>query len=476
MTDGRTDGPRKRVFIRTYGCQMNVYDSDRMTDVLRPLGYALADTPEQADLVVLNTCHIREKASEKVYSELGRLRAIKLLRQSAGSDLTIAVAGCVAQAEGAEIVRRQPAVDIVVGPQAYHRLPELLAQVTRKAAERRDGFVRRPGAGVLDTEFPAESKFDHLPPPGIVRAGSAFLSIQEGCDKFCTFCVVPYTRGTEYSRPVAAVLQEARTLVAAGALEITLLGQNVNAYHGEGGDGSTWTLGRLIRSVAEISGVERIRYTTSHPRDMDDDLIAAHGEVPQLMPYLHLPVQSGSDRVLDAMNRGHTRDLYYRLVDRLRTVRPDLALSSDFIVGFPGESDADFDDTMRLISDVGFASAYSFMYSRRPGTPGAALVDQIPDAVKAARLAALHALLGCQQRAFNESKMGVTMPVLFAEAGRKPGQVLGKSPWLQSVYVESEAALVGRIVDVRVEGAYALSLSGRVADGALEGRAFEAAA
>ena len=472
MTDGRTDGPRKRVFIRTYGCQMNVYDSDRMTDVLRPLGYALADTPEQADLVVLNTCHIREKASEKVYSELGRLRAAKLLRQGAGSDLTIAVAGCVAQAEGAEIVRRQPAVDIVVGPQAYHRLPELLAQVARKAAERRASGERRPGAGVLDTEFPAESKFDHLPPPGVVRAGSAFLSIQEGCDKFCTFCVVPYTRGTEYSRPVADVLQEARILVAAGACEITLLGQNVNAYHGEGGDGSTWTLGRLIRGVAEISGVERIRYMTSHPRDMDEDLIAAHGDVPQLMPYLHLPVQSGSDRVLEAMNRGHTHDLYYRLVDRLRSVRPDLALSSDFIVGFPGESDADFDDTMRLISDVGFASAYSFMYSRRPGTPGAALVNQIPDAVKAARLSALQALIASQQRAFNESKTGATMPVLFAEAGRKPGQVLGKSPWLQSVYVDGEAALVGRIVDVRIDDAYGLSLSGAIADRA----AFEAAA
>jgi tRNA-2-methylthio-N6-dimethylallyladenosine synthase len=463
MADGRIDGLRKRVFIRTYGCQMNVYDSDRMTDVLRPLGYALVDTPEQADLVVLNTCHIREKASEKVYSELGRLRATKLLRQSAGADLTIAVAGCVAQAEGAEIVRRQPAVDIVVGPQAYHRLPELLAQVARKAAERRDGGVRRPGAGVLDTEFPAESKFDHLPPPGIVRAGSAFLSIQEGCDKFCTFCVVPYTRGTEYSRPVAAVLQEARVLVAAGALEITLLGQNVNAYHGEAGDGATWTLGRLIRSVAEIPGVERIRYMTSHPRDMDDNLIAAHGDVPQLMPYLHLPVQSGSDHVLEAMNRGHSRDLYYRLVDRLRSVRPDLALSSDFIVGFPGESDADFDDTMRLIADVGFASAYTFMYSRRPGTPGAALTGQVPDNVKAARLAALQALIGNQQRTFNESKTGATMPVLFAEAGRKPGQILGKSPWLQSVYVEGEAALVGRIVDVRVEDAYGLSLSGRVA-------------
>jgi tRNA-2-methylthio-N6-dimethylallyladenosine synthase len=465
-----SDGQRKRVFIRTYGCQMNVYDSDRMADVLRPLGYALTATPEQADLVVLNTCHIREHASEKVYSELGRLRDAKRERRAEGRDLTIAVAGCVAQAEGEEIVRRQPAVDIVVGPQAYHRLPQLLAEAERKAAQHRAG-KRLPGAGVLDTDFPADSKFDHLPAPQGVRAGTAFLSIQEGCDKFCTFCVVPYTRGAEYSRPVEAVLAEARGLIAAGAIEITLLGQNVNAYHGEAADGSTWSLARLIRAVAEIRGIARIRYTTSHPRDMDDALIEAHRDVPQLMPYLHLPVQSGSDRVLEAMNRRHDRDLFLRLVDRLRALRPDLALSSDFIVGFPGESDADFDDTMRLVEQVGFASAFSFKYSRRPGTPGAMLPDQVPENVKAARLAALQALLGNQARQFNLSKVGATVPVLFAEHGRKAGQIVGKTPWLQSVYADGSACLIGRIVDVHLTEAHANSLAGKIA-----GRAYEAAA
>jgi len=471
MKDVRTGSEgqcqRKRVFIRTYGCQMNVYDSDRMADVLRPLGYALADTPEQADLVVLNTCHIREHASEKVYSELGRLRDAKAERRAEGGDLTIAVAGCVAQAEGEEIVKRQPAVDIVVGPQAYHRLPELLAEAARKSALLRAG-KRLPGAGVLDTEFPAESKFDHLPSPQGVRAGSAFLSIQEGCDKFCTFCVVPYTRGAEYSRPVSAVLAEAKQLVAAGAIELTLLGQNVNAYHGEAPDGSTWSLARLIRELAEIEGVARLRYTTSHPRDMDDDLIRAHGDVPQLMPYLHLPVQSGSDRILEAMNRRHGRDLFLGIVDRLRGVRPDLALSSDFIVGFPGESDADFDDTMRLIDQVGFASAFSFKYSRRPGTPGAALQDQVPESVKSARLAALQALLGRQAREFNTSKVGATVPVLFAEAGRKPGQIIGKTPWLQSVYAEGNPRLIGRIVDVRLIEGHPNSLAGEIVTGPYE--------
>jgi len=471
MKDVRTGSEgqcqRKRVFIRTYGCQMNVYDSDRMADVLRPLGYALADTPEQADLVVLNTCHIREHASEKVYSELGRLRDTKAERRAEGRDLTIAVAGCVAQAEGEEIAKRQPAVDIVVGPQAYHRLPELLAEAERKSAILRAG-KRLPGAGVLDTEFPAESKFDHLPSPQGVRAGSAFLSIQEGCDKFCTFCVVPYTRGAEYSRPVSAVLAEARQLVAAGAIELTLLGQNVNAYHGEAPDGSTWSLARLIRELAEIEGVARLRYTTSHPRDMDDDLIRVHGEVPQLMPYLHLPVQSGSDRILEAMNRRHGRDLFLGIVDRLRSVRPDLALSSDFIVGFPGESDADFDDTMRLIDQVGFASAFSFKYSRRPGTPGATLSDQVPESVKSARLAALQALLGRQAREFNASKVGATVPVLFAETGRKPGQIIGKTPWLQSVYAEGNPRLIGRIVDVRLIEGHPNSLAGEIVTGSYE--------
>src|SRR5258707_5497796 len=466
MTDARTgeqrQGQRKRVFIRTYGCEMTFYDSDGMADVRGPHGYVLAEARDEADLVVLNTCHIREHASEKVYSELGRLRDTKLERRAVGRDLTIAVAGCVAQAEGQEIVRRQPAVDIVVGPQAYHRLPELLAEAERKQAFRRAG-KRLPGAGVLDTDFPADSKFDHLPAPQGVRAGSAFLSIQEGCDKFCTFCVVPYTRGAEYSRPVAAVLAEARHLAAAGAIQITLLGQNVNAYHGEVADGSTWSLARLIPALAEIDGVARIRYTTSHPRDMDDDLIAVHGEVPQLMPYLHLPVQSGSDRILEAMNRRHGRDLFLRLVDRLRNVQSDLALSSDFIVGFPGESDADFDETMRLIDEVGFASAFSFKYSRRPGTPGSAMPDQVPETVKAARLAALQALLARQARAFNASKVGATVPVLFAETGRKPGQIVGKTPWLQSVYAGGDPRLIGRIVDVRLTEGHANSLAGEIA-------------
>jgi len=466
----RTDGQRKHVFIRTYGCQMNVYDSDRMADVLRPLGYELAAAPEQADLVVLNTCHIREHASEKVYSELGRMRDLKVERRAGGGDLTIAVAGCVAQAEGEEISRRQPAVDIVVGPQAYHRLPQLLAEAERKAAFLKAG-KRLPGAGVLDTEFPAESKFDHLPAPLGVRAGSAFLSIQEGCDKFCTFCVVPYTRGAEYSRPAARVLAEARQLAAAGAIEITLLGQNVNAYHGEAEDGSTWSLARLIRALAEIEGIARIRYTTSHPRDMSDDLIAVHGEVPQLMPYLHLPVQSGSDRILAAMNRQHGRDLFLGLVDRLRAARPDLALSSDFIVGFPGERDADFDDTMRLVEQVGFASAFSFKYSRRPGTPGAVMGEQVPEAVKSARLSALQALLGQQARAFNESKAGGTVPVLFAEPGRKPGQLIGKTPWLQSVHAEGKPRLIGRIVETRILAGHANSLAGEIVTGGYEAAA-----
>jgi tRNA-2-methylthio-N6-dimethylallyladenosine synthase len=321
---------------------------------------------------------------------------------------------------------------------------------------------RVPGAGVLDTEFPAESKFDNMPSPQGIRAGSAFLSIQEGCDKFCTFCVVPYTRGAEYSRPAAAVITEARQLVAAGAIEITLLGQNVNAYHGEAVDGSTWSLARLIREVAEIDGLARIRYMTSHPRDMDDELIALHGSVPNLMPYLHLPIQSGSDRILEAMNRGHRRDLYLRLVDRLRTARPDLAVSSDFIVGFPGESDVDFDDTMRLIEQIGFAGAYSFRYSRRPGTPGAAMDKQVPENVSVARLNALQALLASTAHTFNVSKAGTTVPVLFAEPGRRPGQLIGKTPWLQSVYAEGSPRLIGQIVETRLIEGYANSLSGEI--------------
>ncbi len=456
---------KKGLFIRTYGCQMNVYDSERMADVLRPLGYAPAATPDDADMVIVNTCHIREKASEKVFSELGRLRDLKTRKRRAGDELVIAVAGCVAQAEGAEIMRRQPAVDIVVGPQAYHRLPELVARAARAAAGQRHGAMK--GAGVLDTEFPVEPKFDHLPAPTTVTGGAAFLSVQEGCDKFCTFCVVPYTRGAEYSRPAAAILAEAHGLVGAGAREITLLGQNVNAWHGATADGTTSDGSRgglvfLIRALARIEGLARIRYTTSHPRDMGDDLIAAHRDVPALMPCLHLPVQSGSDRVLEAMNRKHGRDHYIRLVDRLRTARPDMALSTDLIVGFPGETDGDFEDTLRLVRDVGFAAAFSFKYSARPGTPASMMARQVPDAVKDARLQALQALLGGQQRAFNDASVGRTMPVLFQEHGRRPGQLLGKSPWLQSVHADGDPRLLGRIVDVRITAAHAVSLSGEI--------------
>jgi tRNA-2-methylthio-N6-dimethylallyladenosine synthase len=455
---------KKGLFIRTYGCQMNAYDSERMADVLRPLGYAPATSPDDAEMVIVNTCHIREKASEKVFSELGRLRDLKAQKRRAGQDLVIAVAGCVAQAEGAEIMRRQPAVDIVVGPQAYHRLPEMVARAARAAADRQG---TSKGAGVLDTEFPVEPKFDHLPAPSTVKGGTAFLSVQEGCDKFCTFCVVPYTRGAEYSRPAQAILVEARGLVAAGACEITLLGQNVNAWHGAAPDGAppggaTWSLAQLIRALAEIEGLSRIRYTTSHPRDMDESLIAAHGTVPQLMPYLHLPVQSGSDRVLEAMNRRHGRDLYLRLVERLRAARPDMALSTDLIVGFPGETDADFEDTLRLVREVGFAAAFSFKYSARPGTPAAMMARQIPEDVRDARLQALQALLGEQQRAFNAAAVGRTMPVLFQEHGRKPGQLLGKSPWLQSVHAQGDARLIGAIVDVRIRAAHNVSLSGEI--------------
>ncbi|MGZ6009798.1 MAG: tRNA (N6-isopentenyl adenosine(37)-C2)-methylthiotransferase MiaB, partial [Rhizomicrobium sp.] len=374
----------KKLFVKTYGCQMNVYDSSRMADVLSPLGYGRALGPEDADMVILNTCHIREKAAEKVFSELGRLRVLKRERALQGGELIIAVAGCVAQAEGAEIMARAPFVDIVVGPQAYHRLPEMIEKARL--------------APTIDTEFPVMPKFDHLPAPR-QDGPTAFLSVQEGCDKFCTFCVVPYTRGAEYSRPVADVLKEARDLVAQGAREITLLGQNVNGYHGEAADG-VWGLGRLARALAEIEGLARIRYTTSHPRDMDEDLMRAHGEVPALMPFLHLPVQSGSDTILKAMNRGHSRDDYKRIIATLRRHRPDIALSSDFIVGFPGETDRDFADTLALIEEIGFVQAYAFKYSVRPGTPAAAMDDQVAEDVKSERLAQLQTLLAQQTRAF----------------------------------------------------------------------------
>ena len=450
----------KRLFIRTWGCQMNVYDSARMADVLAPLGYAPTATAEDADMVILNTCHIRENATEKLFSELGRLRTAKAGRETAGRRMVLAVAGCVAQAEGAEIVRRAPWVDLVLGPQTYHRLPEMILRVARATGV------------VLETDFPTESKFDHLPEASAIPKGhpkgqetiAAFLTVQEGCDKFCSFCVVPYTRGAEASRPAAAVLAEARRLVARGAREITLLGQNVNAYHGDGPDGATWGLGRLLRGLAEIPDLLRLRYMTSHPRDVDDALIAAHRDLPQLMPLLHLPVQSGSDRVLAAMNRGHTVDDFLRLVDRLRQARPDLALSSDFIMGHPGETAADAEATLALVRRVGFVQSYSFQYSPRPGTPAAAAPHPVAEAVKDQRLQALQALLREQQDAFNLSRVGLTVPVLFTGPGRHPGQVQGRSPWLQPVHVAGTVSLIGRIARVRVLAAFPNSLSGLLVD------------
>jgi tRNA-2-methylthio-N6-dimethylallyladenosine synthase len=441
--------PRK-LFIKTYGCQMNVYDSGRMADLLAPLGYEETGTPEMADMVILNTCHIREKAAEKVYSELGRLRPLKEERRAAGGDMLIAVAGCVAQAEGEEMARRAPVVDLIVGPQTYHRLPELVAQAHRSTG------------AVLDTDFPAESKFDHLPYTQRSEGPAAFLSVQEGCDKFCTFCVVPYTRGAEFSRPVGDVLIEARRLVDGGVRELTLLGQNVNAYHGPGPAGDAWTLAGLIRALAEIPSLDRIRYTTSHPRDMSDDLIAAHGEVEQLMPYLHLPVQSGSDAILKAMNRRHTADDYLRKIEKIRAARPDIALSCDFIVGFPGESDADFADTLKLINTVNFASAFSFKYSARPGTPASTAGSQVPEQVKSERLSALQQLLTAQQTAFNHASIGRTAPVLFEKAGRQPGQLIGRSPWLQAVFVDADDSLLGNITEVTLVKAQTNSLAGEL--------------
>ncbi|MBW8269721.1 tRNA (N6-isopentenyl adenosine(37)-C2)-methylthiotransferase MiaB [Caldovatus aquaticus] len=444
----------RRLFVRTWGCQMNVYDSARMADVLAPLGYAPAETPEGADMVILNTCHIREKAAEKVFSELGRLRALKERRAAEGGRMVIAVAGCVAQAEGAEIVARAPWVDIVLGPQTYHRLPEMVARAARAAG------------AVIETEFPVEDKFDHLPEQAAPQGVTAFLTVQEGCDKFCSFCVVPYTRGAEFSRPAAAVIAEARRLVAQGAREITLLGQNVNAYHGAAPDGAgEWRLGRLLRALAEqVPGLARLRYTTSHPRDVDEELIAAHRDLPQLMPFLHLPVQSGSDRILRAMNRGHTAADYLRLVERLRAARPDLALSSDFIVGHPGEGEADFRATLDLVRAVGFAQAFSFKYSPRPGTPAAAAPHQVPEPVKEARLAELQALLREQQAAFNRSRVGMGIEVLFTGPGRHPGQIVGRSPWLQPVHVRGPASLIGRLAPVTVLAAHPNSLSAALRD------------
>jgi tRNA-2-methylthio-N6-dimethylallyladenosine synthase len=434
---------------------MNVYDSARMEDVLKPLGYEMTDGPDEANMVVLNTCHIREKASEKVFSELGRLKNIKKKRTE-DDDMIIAVAGCVAQAEGEEITKRAPYVDMVFGPQSYHNLPEMVAKAHRAGDD---------GRGILMTEFPAEDKFDHLPDPVKPEGYSAFLSVQEGCDKFCTYCVVPYTRGAEYSRPVAQVLKEARQLVDQGALEITLLGQNVNAYHGDDGHNGEWTLGRLIRELAEIDGLERIRYTTSYPAEVDDDLITAHRDVPQLMPYLHLPIQSGSNRVLAAMNRNHTRDEYLRIIDDLKTARPDLALSSDFIVGFPGENERDFEDTLDIIRRVKFIQAFSFVYSARQGTLAASLVLQVDMAVANVRLLFLQKLLNDIQVDFNKSCLGREFPVLLEREGRNPGQLVGRSPYMQPVHVDAPLEMVGQIHDLRIIDARPSSLGAELVKG-----------
>ncbi len=443
--------PSKRLFIKTYGCQMNVYDSERMADLLRPLGYGLADAAEDADLVVLNTCHIREKAAEKVYSEIGRMKELRELKAEAGQGrMGIVVAGCVAQAEGAEIMSRAPAVDLVVGPQAYHQLPELIARTAHSRGER------------LAADFAPDAKFDALPAARHASGPTAFLTVQEGCDKFCTFCVVPYTRGAEYARPASAVLAEARDLAAQGVREVTLLGQNVNAYAGTGPDGGTWSLAQLARALAEIEGLSRIRYTTSHPRDMADDLIAAHGEVEALMPYLHLPVQSGSDRVLKAMNRGHTAASYLRLVERIRGARGDMAMSGDFIVGFPGETEAEFEATLQLVEAVGYASAFSFKYSPRPGTPAAGLPNQVPEPVKAERLARLQDLLGAQTRTFSAACIGRRLPVLLEKRGRQSGQLIGRSPYLQAVWTEAPEDLLGEIAEIDITGVGPNSLSGRL--------------
>lgn len=441
---------QKTVHVKSYGCQMNVYDASRMGDVLAPLGYANDPDMFAADLVILNTCHIREKAAEKVYSELGRLRVEKEARAGSDRPMVIAVGGCVAQAEGEEILRRAPFVDMVFGPQTYHRLPLML----RTLAQR--------GEAVVDTDFPADDKFDALPDAQAPDGAAAFLTVQEGCDKFCTFCVVPYTRGAEFSRPVDPVLREARLLAGKGVREITLLGQNVNAYHGDNGNGGELTLGRLIRKLADVEGIDRIRYTTSYPAEMDDDLISAHRDVPALMPYLHLPVQSGSDKILKAMNRRHSSGDYKDIVQRLRDAQPDLALSSDFIVGFPGETEADFQATMDMVESVGFVQAYSFKYSPRPGTPAADMDGQVPEPVKSARLHFLQDLLNRQQIAFNESCVGRDLPVLFDRPGARPGQLVGRSPYMQAVHADAPADRMGEIITVRIDRAKPNSLSGTI--------------
>ena len=450
VLDAEPDAPAaaKRVFIKTFGCQMNVYDSERMGEALAAEGYVATENADEADLTILNTCHIREKAAEKVYSDLGRLRDLKQLRAKSGKETVIAVAGCVAQAEGDEIVRRAPTVDLVMGPQSYHRLPELLARV--RGGER----------SVVETAFPDEDKFQALPERRPAQVTTAFLTVQEGCDKFCTFCVVPYTRGMEFSRPVTQLLDEARRLVDRGVSEVTLLGQNVNGYHGDGPDGEATSLAGLIRHLSAIPGLKRIRYTTSHPRDMSDDLIAAHRDEEKLMPFLHLPFQAGSDRILAAMNRKHTGEEYKALIARIRAARPDIALSTDIIVGFPGETDADFEATLAMVREVEFAHAFSFKYSPRPGTPASTMEAQVPEPVKRERLERLQAVIDAGFKSFNGALVGRTVPVLFEKAGRHAGQLVGRTPYWQLVHADAAASLIGQIAPVTIEIAKANSLSG----------------
>jgi tRNA-2-methylthio-N6-dimethylallyladenosine synthase len=447
-----TESLNKKLFIKTYGCQMNAYDTKRMEDVLRPLGYSSVETPDDADMVILNTCHIREKATDKVFSDLGRIREYKTQKEKKGQQMVVAVAGCVAQAEGDVILNRAKYVDMVFGPQTYHNLPEMVAKVTGAYGSAR----------IINTDFPVEEKFDHLPNENAVSGATAFLSIQEGCDKFCTFCVVPYTRGSEYSRPVQPILDEARRLSANGARDITLLGQNVNAFHGDGLDGKTWGLGRLIRELADIDGIDRIRYTTSHPCDVQDDLIEAHRDVPQLMPYLHLPVQSGSNKILKAMNRKHTAESYLETLEKFRAVQPDIALSSDFIIGFPGETDEDFEATIDLVRTVGYSSAYSFKYSARPGTPAANMQNLVRENIKDERLQRLQSLLFEQAISFNQSFIGKTVEVLFDGRQSKPGHLHGRTRHNTAVHAKASDRLFGQIAEVEIESAGQMALHGVV--------------
>jgi len=450
--DANTAADKKKLFIKTWGCQMNVYDSRRMADILRPFGYAVSEEPEDADMMILNTCHIREKATDKVFSELGRMRRLKDKKEAEGGTMIMAVAGCVAQAEGEYIMERAPYVDLVFGPQTYHELPEMLAKLTGAYGTER----------IVSTELDTENKFDSLPEESNDQGVTAFLSVQEGCDKFCTFCVVPYTRGGEYSRTVQQIVDEAKALIDSGAREITLLGQNVNAFHGEGYDGKSWNLPKIIEELAKLNDLDRIRYTTSHPRDMEMSLIEAHRDIDKLMPYLHLPVQSGSNKILKAMNRKHERDMYFKIIEDLRKARPDIALSGDFIVGFPGESDQDFEDTMDLVRQVKYASAYSFKYSARPGTPAANMANLVREDVKTERLAALQGLINEQQLEFNKNCIGMTLPVLFDRTDKKGDKLHGRTPYNQAIHVTASERLMGHSANVVIDGAFANSLTGEL--------------